>query len=99
MRILLVVVAFWLGMMWCKIGSAFDYNIIDKTKNPEAWFPASGPFSGAWLLRGLLALRDRLASGAGERASHSITQKPVTLPKILLELQFMVTLLVAFRHS
>ena len=37
MRILLVVVAFWLGMMWCKIGSAFDYNIIDKTKNPEAY--------------------------------------------------------------
>jgi len=37
MRILLVVVAFWLGMMWCKIGMAFDYNIIDESQEPEAY--------------------------------------------------------------
>jgi len=37
MRILLVVVAFWLGTMWCKIGNAFDYNIIDPTQEPEAY--------------------------------------------------------------
>jgi len=36
-RILLVVVAFWLGTLWCKIGSAFDYNIIDKSSQPEAY--------------------------------------------------------------
>ena len=37
MRILLVVVAFWLGMMWSKIGIAFDYNIIDESQEPEAY--------------------------------------------------------------
>lgn len=37
MRILLVVVAFWLGIMWCKIGNAFDYNIIDESTEPEAY--------------------------------------------------------------
>ena len=32
-----MVVAFWLGMMWSKIGIAFDYNIIDESQEPEAY--------------------------------------------------------------
>ena len=36
-RILLVVVSFWLGIIWCNISSAFDYNIIDKSQNTEAY--------------------------------------------------------------
>jgi len=37
MRILLVVVAFFVGSMWCKLTHAFDYNIIDPQKEPEAY--------------------------------------------------------------
>jgi len=37
MRILLVVVAFFMGLMWCKLTHAFDYNIIDPEQEPEAY--------------------------------------------------------------
>ena len=37
MRILLVVVAFFVGSMWCKLTHAFDYNIIDPEQEPEAY--------------------------------------------------------------
>ena len=36
MRILLVVVAFFVGSTWCKLTHAFDYNIIDPDQEPEA---------------------------------------------------------------